>query len=183
MLRSAYSAGVRHALVSNLGHINLAKEVGMHLHGDFRLNVFNRHSARVLTGLGFETLMASPELTLPMLRDIGAAAIVYGRIPLMTLEKCVIRDLYSCSECKKHSFLPLIDRKGVRFPLTRTYDHRNIMYNSVPVYMQDRQEELVKYRINGAHYIFPDEAKSFAENILTNKPMPEIKNGIRRIAK
>jgi len=38
----------------------------------------------------------SAELTLPQIRDLeGAkAAIVYGRIPLMTLEKCVICELY-----------------------------------------------------------------------------------------
>ncbi len=182
MLKSASDAGIRHALVANVGHIAMAKEAGMTVHGDFRLNVYNNFTRAVLTGMGFADIIASPELTLPQLRDLGLPPVIYGRIPLMTLEKCVIRDIYSCDECEKRGYLPLTDRRGVEFPLTRAFKHRNIMYNSVPTFMADRPEELTKYRINGGHYIFTDEKKSFIEGLLTNKirtPQGEI----RRISK
>jgi hypothetical protein len=41
--------------------------------------------------MGLEEVILSPELTLPQMRDVGGntSAIVYGRIPLMLLEKCV----------------------------------------------------------------------------------------------
>ena len=155
MLETAKNAGIKHALVSNLGHIALAQEAGMTLHGDYRLNIYNRWTAKVLLDLGFTDLMASPELTLPQLRSLGLPAIVYGRIPLMTLEKCCIRELYSCAECAERGFLPLVDRMGAVFPLTRAWKHRNILYNSVPVYMADRKGELSA--IKGRHFIFTDE--------------------------
>lgn len=182
MLKTAAASGIGHALVSNVGHLSMAREAGMIAHGDFRLNVYNNYSATVLEDLGFADIIASPELTLPQLRDLGLAPVIYGRIPLMTLEKCVIRDLYSCEECEKRGYLPLVDRRGVEFPLTRGYKHRNIMYNSVPTFMADREDELVKYRINGGHYIFTDEKKSFAGDLLKGK-IKTPQGEIRRISK
>ncbi len=183
MLRSAAEAGIRHALVSNLGHIALARAAGMEVHGDFRLNIFNAYTVEALTELGFTDLIASPELTLPQLRDLGLPPIIYGRVPLMTLEKCVIRDLYSCDECKKRGFLPLRDRRGTDFPLSRAWKHRNIMYNSVPIFMADKQDELIRYRIEGGHYIFTDESRKTASALLSGKTIPPKDGKIRRIVK
>ncbi len=182
MLDGAYAAGIRHTLVSNLGHIQMAKDTGMTLHGDFRLNIYNAYTEDVLAALGFADLMASPELTLPKLRDLGLSPIIYGRVPLMTLEKCVIRELYSCEECEKRDFLAIRDRKGTDFPLTRAWKHRNIMYNSVPVYMEDKKDELTKFRISGGHYIFTDESKKRADEILSGRASADTAK-IRRISK
>ncbi len=187
MLQRAADAGVKHALVSNLGHIALAEDAGMIVHGDFRMNIFNLETVRVLRELGFADLMASPELTLPQLRDLGIAPILYGRIPLMTLEKCVIRDLYSCNECEKSDFMPLRDRRNATFPLARAWKHRNILYNSVPVFMADRKKELSDFRICGGHFIFTDESASMAAEIINayfcdNSIAPPV-GGIRRIAR
>ena len=179
MLDAAKAAGIRHALVSNLGHIALARATGMQIHGDFRLNIYNGWTAGTLMKLGFCDLIASPELTLPQLRDLGLPAVVYGRLPLMTLEKCLIRDLYSCAECKKRGFLPLIDRMGVAFPVSRAYDHRNIVWNSVPIYMADRPEDLAK--LNGQHFIFTDDAPASVIEAYKNKTKPETQ--VRRISK
>ncbi len=183
MLKSARMAGVVHALVSNLGHISLAKDAGMHVHGDFRLNIFNGWSAEMLQSLGFEDLIASPELTLPQLRDLGLTPIIYGRIPLMTLEKCVIRDLYSCEECAKQGIALMKDRKGANFPIVRAFEHRNIIYNSVPVFMQDRADELTRYRLSGGHYIFTDEKKNVTSALLCGRRIAPPEGGIRRISK
>ncbi len=183
MLSAAYDAGIRLALVSNIGHISMAKEAGMTVQGDFRLNIFNRYTAEALAELGFADLMASPELTLPQIRDLGLAPVVYGRIPLMTLEKCAIRDLYSCEECQKRKLLTIRDRKGTDFPITRAWKHRNIMYNSVPLYMEDKKDELCRYRIVGGHYIFTDESREYAAALISGGALPPKNGKIRRIAK
>lgn len=183
MLKGAKECGIEHALVSNIGHLRLAVDIGLIPHGDFRLNVYNNYTADTLLEMGFADLMASPELTLPQLRDLGLTPIIYGRIPLMTLEKCVICDLYSCKECEKCEFLPLVDRKGVEFPLSRAYKHRNIMYNSVPTFMEDKKDELIKYRISGGHYIFTTESCEYAQKILINKITALPKGAVRRISK
>lgn len=182
-LEAARKAGIRRALVSNLGHIAAVRDAGMHIHGDFRLNIYNGYTKDALAELGFESLIASPELTLPQLRDLGISPVIYGRVPLMTLEKCAIRDLYSCEECTRRGLVPLIDRRGACFPMTRAYDHRNVIYNSVPVFMKDKCDELIKYNIRGGHYIFTDESREYAEAILTKKTTAPPKSGIRRISK
>ena len=166
MLSAAKAAGVDHALVSNLGHIGLALDAGMTPHGDFRLNITNAYAAKTLHSLGFADLIASPELSLAQLRDLGLSPILYGRVPIMTLEKCVIRDLYSCEDCQRHEFLPIVDRRGVEFPLTRAFCHRNIMYNSVPIYTADRAAELAGAKITGGHYIFSVETADEAAELL-----------------
>ena len=180
MLGAAQGAGAVHALVSNVGHIGLAKKYGFTLHGDLRLNVANRESARALLSAGLCDLILSPELSLAAVRDIGgpAALVVYGRLPLMTLERCVVED---CSECGKNRFA-LTDRRGVDFPVFREYPHRNVLYNSVPVYMADRADTIKRSGVASTHFIFTDESAKKAANIIKayKNGDPPISN-VRRI--
>ena len=102
----------------------------------------------------------------------------------MTLEKCVIRDLYSCEDCRRREFLPIVDRRGVEFPLTRAFCHRNIMYNSVPIYTADRREELAGAKITGGHYIFSTETAAEAAELLAAMKNGRAPSGaFRRIPK
>jgi collagenase-like PrtC family protease len=158
MLKKAASLGVRRAMVGNLGHLQLAQAYDMTVDGDFRFNVTNSQSAALLHAMGLATVMLSPEMTLPQIRDIKGAVrtIVYGRIPLMILEKCATHELYSCKSCDAGCAV-LVDRRGTQFPLGRAYDHRTLIYNSAPTYMADKQDALEKYRVGGQHFIFTTE--------------------------
>ena len=164
-MEQAYAMGIRHAMVGNLGHIPLA--AGMQLDGDFRLNVTNTQTAAQLHAMGFATLILSPEMTLPQIRDVKGAVrtIVYGRIPLMVLEKCATHELYSCKSCDAGEAV-LVDRRGTQFPLGRTYDHRTLIYNSAPTYMADRPDALVKYNVGGQHFIFTNETPREVDAVL-----------------
>ena len=150
---------IHRALVGNIGHLSLVRAAGMQADGDFRLNVTNTQTAAQLHAMGFATLLLSPEMTLPQIRDVKGAVrtIVYGRIPLMVLEKCATHELYSCKSCDAGEAV-LVDRRGTQFPLGRTYDHRTLIYNSTPTYMADRPDALVKYNVGGQHFIFTSES-------------------------
>ena len=150
-LENAQNNGVMYALVSNIGQIALAKQLGFRLIGDFRLNVTNGESAAVYRDMGVEQLILSPELTLPQARDVGGSLISYGRIPLMITERCFISENFGCGSCNKCS---LTDRKGEKFPMMREAEHRNLILNSIPTYMGDRSEELRSYRLRSHHLIF-----------------------------
>lgn len=169
LISRAAESGAKYALVGNLGHISLATDAGLIPVGDHRLNIFNRLTEAELEKTGLEANILSPELTPAQMRDIGgdSSAIVYGRIPLMLLEKCVIREVGSCRECEKNGFVYLTDRKGIRFPVLRTYDHRNIIYNSLPTYMADRQAELEKYGIKNRHFIFTVESAEEVDRVIS----------------
>ncbi|MBO5653365.1 MAG: U32 family peptidase, partial [Clostridia bacterium] len=143
LLRRAKSLGAEHALIGNLGHLNMVKEAGLIPHGDFRLNITNGETAAELERLGLEDVILSPELTLPQLRDVGGATkvVVYGRIPLMVTEKCVGKELGGCETCQSGK-AKLTDRRGVSFPVLKEWQHRSLILNSVPLYMADREEDL-----------------------------------------
>ena len=171
MTGRAVSAGCRFALASGLWQARVADEFGIDKHGDLRLNLYNFESVDEYRKMGFRSVVLSPE--------IGAAAssrltggipkgyVMYGRLPLMTLEKCVIRDQMTqndgspCLYCDTHRFSYLTDRIGARFLLRREFRHRNVLYNSVPVYMADKP-------IPGLfrHCIFTDEPRGEVDKLI-----------------
>lgn len=179
LLSAAVGMGAKHILVGNVGHIGLAREAGLAIHGDFRLNIQNSEALLSAMSLGFEDVILSPELSLPKLRDIKgkSSAIVYGRIPLMILEKCLIRELAHCPGMSGRQLCAaeLTDRKGVEFPVVREYPHRSVIYNSLPTNMSDREAELSRAGIRSWHFIFsaesPDEVDSVIEAFREGAPL------------
>ncbi len=168
MLCAAAQKGVRYALVGNIGHIDLARNAGLIPVGDFRLNVTNCETVCTLEKMGIDSLILSPELSLPQARDIkgDTSLIVYGRIPLMTVEKCVIREIADCDTCAKNAAV-LTDRRGVRFPVLREWEHRNVIYNSLPTSMSDRQDQLAKAGIASHHFLFSTETPAEVDEVIS----------------
>ena len=155
MMKNAKKLGVKYALVGNISHFSLAKEADLIPRGDFRLNITNNESLNAYKELGAEGFILSPELSLPKIRDIREGyPIVYGRIPLMLLERCYMKENFGCKKCGK---CELTDRKGIKFPLIREYKHRNLLLNSSVTYMGDKKGLLAQYNIRGGHFIFTTE--------------------------
>ncbi len=187
-LTELLSRGARHFLLSNEGHLPLMREILVEMptidpatvvfHGDFRLNVGNHLSVAHLLKEGYADLLLSPELTHPRLRDLcgvtprAAGTVVYGRLPLMLLEKCLITALYStgkrvakgeplpfgqcgeaCAVCRSDK-AAMVDRRGMTFPVLREYPHRNLVVNSLPLSMTDKEEVLDRLGVVQRHYIF-----------------------------
>ena len=153
-MREARDAGAEHALVCNIGHVELAKKYGFIIHGDYRLNIFNSETANLYMAQGMRDVMLAPELTLPQIRDINApkCAVVYGRIPLMLLTKPV-------------GARSLKDRTGASFPVVREFGY-DVMLNSVPFYMADKQKELDTYDVRGRHLFFTTESRKECAEII-----------------
>lgn len=168
LLSLAAKNGAKYALVGNLGHLSSVLHAGLTPVGDFRLNVTNNETVSQLEALGVEECILSPELTLPQMRDIGGntGAIVYGRIPLMLLEKCVIREISDCKTCATDT-VRLRDRKGIQFPVLREWEHRNVIYNSIPTCMSDKQDALLRYRLPSHVFLFSVEAPKQVDAVIT----------------
>ena len=167
MLADAKKKGATHALIANVGHFSLAREVGLIPHGDFRLNVTNAHTLDTLCAMGFADVLLSPELTLPQIRDIKGRrdAIVYGRIPLMLLEKCAIREIADCTACENRQ-AQLVDRRGEHFPILRLPPHRNLVYNSRTTVMSDRRAELLRAGLVHGHFLFTTESPDQVDRVI-----------------
>ena len=106
-------------------------------------------------------------MTLPQMRDVGGntAAIVYGRLPLMTLEKCAIREIADCQACQKNA-VRLRDRRGVEFPILREWEHRNVIYNSLPTGMSDRTDQLLRAGLTAWHFIVSTEQRQEVDRVI-----------------
>ena len=178
-MKKAADFGIRYALCGNLCHFSLAKEIGMKIFGDFRLNITNSESAGVFSKLGAHGFILSPELNLASARDIGCGSvIVYGRIPLMLLERCFIRENGGCEKCENFCFT---DRRGFVFPVMSEYPHRNVLLNSVVTYMGDRKKLLSKYKLNAQHFIFTKETAEEIKTVISDYINGESRENVRRI--
>jgi hypothetical protein len=81
----------------------------------------------------------------------------------MLTERCFVRENAGCVACQSFAFT---DRRGLRFPVLREYLHRNLIFNSLPTYMGDKQKDLVHRGISHRHFIFSDESSSEIRKIL-----------------
>ena len=181
MLLFAKECGVREVLISNISQIKIIEDFDFSVMGDFRLNVTNSLTKTEYEKMGIESVILSPELTLPMARDIGGSVIVYGRIPLMLTERCFIKDNFGCDKCSNAS---LTDRTGAKFPMIREYEHRNVILNSTPTYMGDKAEELRSARLFSHHFIFTTEsAKEISEILTAYKNKRPLQSSVRRMGK
>ena len=170
LLTQAKNDGAKWALISNVGQIELAKRYGFKLAFDYRFNVFNRPCVDFLQNQGADCVILSPELSLAQLRDFPTLSVIaYGKLPLMTTHKCILKDTYGCDKCQGY----MKDRQGASFYVKGIKNgHRNVIFNSVPIYMADRQSDIGAHSF---HFIFSDESRAECEKIIEaykNKKAP-----------
>ena len=160
MLSRMFDQGVNEALVGNLGHAMLAKKAGMKLRGDFGLNTFNSLSMEVIRQAGFISATASFELRLSQIRDmikpLDTELIIYGRIPLMVSDQCIIR--HSAGRCNCQTPGQMADRMGSVFPVVKEFGCRNVIYNAHKLYLADKRDDLYALGLWGLRMLFTTES-------------------------
>lgn len=159
-LKKLQSFGVDEALVGNMGHAFMALSAGMKLRGDFGLNAFNSHSLDVLSKAGFISATASFELRMAQIKDmqkpLDTELIIYGRLPLMVSDQCVIK--HSSGRCGCQTPAQLADRMGSVFPVAKEFGCRNVIYNAHKLYMADRKEDIYAAGLWGLRLMFTTES-------------------------
>lgn len=169
MVAEAAAKGARAAILSNAGQLRLIEGKPLHVTAGYRYNICNAESAALALGAGADIVTVSPEATGRQTADIAAhvpaSAIVYGRIPLMVTERCIIRAISGDKCICGGGPVTLTDRRGVRFPIYGD-GCRNIIYNSVPVYMGDREDILSGMKLSARHFIFTTESREEVDRII-----------------
>ena len=176
-LERAAKSGAKHLMIGNIGHLPLAKEFDLVPHGSHRFNTFNTFTGTFWSReAGLESLILSCELILPQIRDITLpegvrkGAIVYGRLPLMLLERPLEKTV-------------LRDSRGVSFPVVREGE-RDLLLNSVPIYMADQTDRLDAAGIEERHFLFTTENRGEVMRVLyayAHKLPPKEREPIKRI--
>ena len=143
-LRTVYDMGVRQVLAGNLGQLHIARAAGFAVRGDFGLNIVNSRAMRYLREQGLDSQLLSFELTLPQIRDISKAVpaevLIYGRLPLMLMENCVIKNRTGTCTCQTGT-VRLVDRVGEEFPIVKDPGTcRNVLLNGKKLDLLDKKD-------------------------------------------
>ncbi len=168
LLKEAKALGTASCAAGNIGHLSLAKAADIPVRGDFGLNVFNSGSMEFLKDEGLLSATVSFELRREQIRDlkkcVEAEAIVYGRLPLMIMENCVICNEVGCS-CKDGPHY-LTDRTGERFPLMSAFGCRNEIENAHVLYLGDKANDFTSLGLSYARLRFTTESGAECAAIL-----------------
>ena len=168
--------GVKDVLVGNLGLLLPAREEGMRIRGDFGLNIFNSGSLSVLKKLDFVSAMLSFEMTMPQIRDVSKIVpcemLIYGRMPLMVTEHCLIRN--RTGECNCHlGTMKLTDKTGAEFPVIKDGNScRSVLLNGKKLSWLDRQEDLTRVGVWATRLYFTTENNQEVDRVLSDYVHP-----------
>ena len=158
-LRQVKDLGITDALIGNLGMLSAARELGFTLRGDFGLEVYNSQAVKEYKRLGLSSLTLSFELKLAQVRDISKSLdtelITYGRLPLMIMENCIIKNRTGSCNCQNSNILT--DRKGARFPVVKAPGCRNELLNSQKLFLADKAADYQRAGLWAQRLLFTTE--------------------------
>ena len=174
--------GIEHLSVGNLGGVYLGRQLGFTLHGEFGLNIANEGCLQEYEKLGLADCLLSFELSRSRAKAVGGllprGLLIYGRLPLMVTRNCPIR-LSGCRDCK--GFGTLTDRKKEVFEVRCSGRKYSEIFNSRPVYLADRMEELSGFDY-GLLYFTSEGPKQvdriLREYTILHEPMEQITRGL-----
>lgn len=162
-LQLCHKHGVRNIASGNAGLLFFAKEMGFSLHGTADLNVGNAASVAFWETFGLESVEASREVNLHCLKEMSSHSHIpievtgYGNVALMKIENCLIRIAKDGCRCAEGNQYALRDRKGAQMRIVRD-GCVSTVYNSVPVYMADRIQELQRSGVSAVKLAFTEES-------------------------
>ena len=168
--------GIKDVLVGNLGLLLPAREAGMRIRGDFGLNIYNSGSLNVLKKLEFASATLSFEMTMAQIRDmsklIPCEVLIYGRLPLMVTENCLIKN--RTGECNCHlATMKLTDKTGAEFPVIRDGNScRSVLLNGKKLSWLDRQEDLARIGVWATRLYFTTENNQEVDRVLSDYVHP-----------
>lgn len=144
-------------LAGSIGAAEYAKSFGKKVIADYSMNIYNSLSASM-----FDKAVLSCELTKDMCKKISkycqTEVVSYGYLPVMISRNCVINSSGKCDKdcrgCRKSIWLK--DRKGAEFKV-KSNGFSNVIYNSVPIFMADKKEDILKTGASGIRLMFTSE--------------------------
>ncbi len=168
--------GIQEVLIGNVGLLLPVRECGMRARGDFGLNLYNSRAVNCARDLLLRSACLSFEMTLPQIRDVSKAVpcelLIYGRLPLMLTENCLIHGKHGSCSCNTAS-AKLTDKTGAEFPIMKDGDTcRSVLLNGKKLYWLDRQEDLSRLGLWATRLYFTTENPSEVDRVLAAYQAP-----------
>ncbi len=145
-------------VATNIAMVNIFKDYKVF--GGFRLNIFNSYSLDFYKNQGVYAAELSPELNFKQLmtisKSISTQIMVYGRLPLMVTENCVIKNGDKCP-CNDDNYIT--DRLGMKFPVVKDgLSCRNVILNCKKTFLGYDMDKVLKTGVDLFRIYFTDES-------------------------
>ena len=147
-------------VISNISQIEMVSKYNLELIGNYTLNVFNKFSLLELQNLKFSRLTVSPELNKQELQELSNSTdfeyLVYGSLPLMTMNYCLVGKTTACDSSCDESCLNntyyLKDRLGYIFEVSQdNIETISTLYNSKTTFINSSNLNCNNFRIDILH--------------------------------
>ncbi len=136
----ASALGVKEIYVADPGQAAFCGNLPVSIRGDTCIQASNSETLRVYKDAGFDSVMLPFDLSFRQIREISklidTELTVYGRLPLMVTESCLIKNSSGVCTCSRPSELK--ERSGACYPVVRTSGCRNIVYSPLKLFLADR---------------------------------------------
>jgi len=146
-LRELKQAGLSQVLCTSLGQTALLSPLGFTLRGDFGMNLLNSQSIKEVKALGLSSCTLSFEQSFMQIKELSQSLdcelIIYGRLPLMYTENCIIHKHHGVHICHNGS-MALIDKTGRSYPLLSEKGCRNTLYNAEKLWLADKKDDYMR---------------------------------------
>ena len=136
---------------------------------DHHIYQFNSYSKKFWKEAGAESLTAPLELNFRELQEVGLSdseLVVYGYLPMMVSAQCVVHTTKGCT--KEKTVTVLKDRYQKEFFVKNQCDYcYNVIYNTAPLVLCDRKEEILSLSPKAVRLSFTREDRKETGDILT----------------
>lgn len=160
LLQAVKDQGITDILAGSFRYLRLARLYGLNIRGDSGLNATNAASLEQLRMAGFRSATVSFELSFQqiqaMVKPLDTEMIVYGRLPAMVSEQCIIRR--SQGRCACSGVITLQDEEGRQYPVFKEFGCRNVIFDSSKVYMADKLARCQSAGLWGLRLLFSSES-------------------------
>ena len=176
-LRKLQELGLQEVLVGNVGLMMVARELNLKIRGDFGLNLYNSRAVHLLSKLDLASVTLSFEMTMPQIRDLSKTVpceiLIYGRMPLMVMENCLIHNRTGECTCNTGAAVKLTDKTGADFPVIKDGEScRSVLLNGKKLSWLDRQEDLTKLGVWATRLYFTTENSKEVDRVLSDYVHP-----------
>lgn len=160
LMLAVKAQGVEEILAGSLRYLRRARMLGLCVRGDSGLNAANSSSLEQLRAAGLASATVSIELSAAQIRamakPLDTEMIVYGRLPVMISEQCIMRR--SSGRCRCEGGALLQDEHGAQYYVMKEYGCRNVIFDSSKVYLADKQSQYADAGLWGARLLFTGES-------------------------
>ena len=160
LLETLKTQGITEVLAGDLGLLAAAGQAGMAVRGDFGLNVANSWTLDRLGRAGFQSVTVSCELSARQIAAMAKSAptemIVYGRVPVMVTDHCLIRN--SAGRCSCSTPTSMSDVFGGVYPVAKEFGCRNTVYDARKIFLADHPEVYTGIGLWGLRLLFTAES-------------------------